>query len=152
MAARFHIRNRPGGPPGRLLPPRHDGQHTSAIVAGTMSAVVSSPLRKNILLSENRKVCSNPLHPALTGGRVAIVTNVGRGMRWTRALSIWRTTAPADGKVAWSWYPDADIKLAGSSAGDGGKKARLTRESAKETVKTIRAGKADCKRRTCGDW
>jgi len=25
---------------------------------------------------------------------------------------------------------------------DGGKKARLTRESAKETVKTIRAGKA----------
>jgi hypothetical protein len=27
-------------------------------------------------------------------------------------------------------------------AGDGGNKARLTRESAKETVKTIRAGKA----------
>jgi hypothetical protein len=27
-------------------------------------------------------------------------------------------------------------------AGDGGKKARFTRESAKETVKTIRAGNA----------
>jgi len=28
------------------------------------------------------------------------------------------------------------------SRGDGGKKARLTEESTKETVKTIRAGKA----------
>jgi hypothetical protein len=37
-------------------------------------------------------------------------------------------------------------------AGDGGNKARLTRESTKETVKTIRAGKAGHVRRTCGDY
>src|ERR1700761_2059548 len=37
-------------------------------------------------------------------------------------------------------------------AGDGGNKARLTRESAKETVKTNRAGKAGLFRRTCGDY
>jgi hypothetical protein len=36
-------------------------------------------------------------------------------------------------------------------AGDGGKKARLTRESAKETVKTIRAGNAGDVGSTCGD-
>src|SRR5579872_5022027 len=36
-------------------------------------------------------------------------------------------------------------------AGDGGKKARLTRESAKETVKTTRVGNAGCFRCTCGD-
>jgi len=37
-------------------------------------------------------------------------------------------------------------------AGDGGKKARLTRESAKETVKTIRAGNAGSFRCDRGDY
>jgi hypothetical protein len=35
---------------------------------------------------------------------------------------------------------------------DGGNKARLTKESAKETVKTTRAGNAGPIRRTCGDY
>ena len=35
---------------------------------------------------------------------------------------------------------------------DGGKKARFTRESSEETVKTIRAGNAGMFRRTCGDY
>jgi hypothetical protein len=35
--------------------------------------------------------------------------------------------------------------------GDGGKKARLTKESAKETVKTIRAGNAGIVSATCGE-
>jgi hypothetical protein len=50
-----------------------------------------------------------------------------------------------DGEVAWSWLPDAGVKLAMMSAhhasdvashhaDDGGKKARLTEEIAKETV------------------
>jgi len=42
--------------------------------------------------------------------------------------------------IARRWYQVIDN--ASHCAGDGGKKARLTRESAKETVKTIRAGKA----------
>jgi hypothetical protein len=48
-----------------------------------------------------------------------------------------RATLFADGEVAWSWRPDAGVKLATMlthRADDGGKKARLTRESAKETV------------------
>jgi hypothetical protein len=42
---------------------------------------------------------------------VRVVTNVGRGMRWTRWL---RKTndASADGEVVWSWRPDAGVKLA----------------------------------------
>jgi hypothetical protein len=40
----------------------------------------------------------------------------------------------ADGEVAWSWRPDAGVKLAKMLkrlAGDGGKKARFTGEIAK---------------------
>ncbi len=56
----------------------------------------------------------------------------------------------ADGKAVWSRHPDAGVKLATMlthRAGDGGKKARFTRESAEETVKTNRAGNAGCFRR-----
>jgi hypothetical protein len=39
--------------------------------------------------------------PAQTEGRFAIVTDVGQGMRWTRAAP--KTKAlPADGEVVWS--------------------------------------------------
>jgi len=37
------------------------------------------------------------------------------------------------------------------AAGDGGKKARFTKESMKETVKTIAQGRPGRFRRTCGD-
>ena len=36
----------------------------------------------------------------------------------------------ADGKGVWSWHPDAGVKLAVSPAGNGGKRAWLTEESA----------------------
>src|SRR5258708_28707331 len=39
--------------------------------------------------------------PPHTEGRFAIVTNVGRGMRWTRAVSLTNGTN-ADGEVVWS--------------------------------------------------
>ena len=45
-------------------------------------------------------------------GRFAIVTDVGRGMRWTRAARL-TNRADADGKAVWSWRPDAGVKLAG---------------------------------------
>jgi hypothetical protein len=43
-------------------------------------------------------------------GRIAIVTDVGHGMRWTRRR---RETsgAIADGEVVWSWRPDAGAKF-----------------------------------------
>jgi hypothetical protein len=58
------------------------------------------------------------LHPS--EGRIAIVTDVGWGMRWT--LWLRETSAGrADGKDAWSWHPDAGVKLAGDDpASDGG--------------------------------
>ena len=36
----------------------------------------------------------------------------------------------ADGESVWSWHPDAGVKSAMRSAGDGGQKARSTGESA----------------------
>src|SRR5262249_31636034 len=64
-----------------------------------------------------------------------------------------RTRPVADGEVVWSWLPDAGVKPAeDNSAGEGGKKARLTQESTKETVKTIARGKPDRSGWTCGDY
>ncbi|HLZ05198.1 MAG TPA: hypothetical protein VKR55_23995 [Bradyrhizobium sp.] len=52
-------------------------------------------------------------------GRIAIVTNVARD-----AMDAWAgltSLADADGEIAWSWHPDAGVKLAGDEpAGDGG--------------------------------
>jgi hypothetical protein len=46
-------------------------------------------------------------------------------MRWTRRARQ-TNVAGADGEVAWSWPPDAEVKFLGSKLlrGDGGKKAR----------------------------
>ena len=50
-----------------------------------------------------------PVPPPLEG-RIAIVTDVGSGMRWTRWCR--RTSdANADGKGVWSRHPDAGVKL-----------------------------------------
>jgi hypothetical protein len=47
-------------------------------------------------------------------GRLAIVTDVGHGMQWTRKRC--KTGgALADGEVAWSWHPDAGVKSAGDN-------------------------------------
>ena len=50
-------------------------------------------------------------------------------MRWTRMALL--TRAPeADGKDVWSRHPQAGVKFAPRSAGNGGKSAGLTEESA----------------------
>jgi len=51
-------------------------------------------------------------HPAsMKRGVRAIVTTRGAGMRWTRMARV--TNVPfADGEVAWSRPPDAEVKVA----------------------------------------
>jgi hypothetical protein len=62
--------------------------------------VFSSPRRK-ISLSVNQKLCFPPAVPPPQEGRIAIVTDVGSGMRWT--LMVRETNAPdADGEGVWS--------------------------------------------------
>jgi hypothetical protein len=51
-----------------------------------------------------------------------IVTNAGRDA--VDADAPITNGAEADGKNVWSWHPDAGIKFALGSAGDGGKRAR----------------------------
>jgi hypothetical protein len=52
-------------------------------------------------------------------GRFAIVTSVGRGMRWTRSDRMTCGTS-ADCEIVWSWRPWAGAKQAGDDpAGDG---------------------------------
>jgi hypothetical protein len=66
-------------------------------------------------------------------GALRIVTDVGRGMRWTRRCRQTSGTG-ADGEVVWFWRPDAGAKLMRSKLllrGDGGKKARFTGKSTK---------------------
>ena len=81
-----------------------------------------------------------PAHPASIGGALRIVTDVERGMRWTRGAA--RRTVLT--RTAKSCGPDIPTLMSSLrfSVGDGGKKARFTEEITKETVKTIRAGKA----------
>jgi hypothetical protein len=71
------------------------------------------------------------------------------------ALARDKTNAPeADGEVVWSRYPDADIKLARllwQSRWRWWQESPVTRESAKETVKTIRVRECRVNRRDRGD-
>jgi hypothetical protein len=99
-----------------------------------------------IPLYENQKTCICCGIPRPHEGRFAIVTDVGRGMRWTQeswAQSLRKTTgALADGEIVWSWPPDAEAKLAARSAGDGGKKARSPGRS-RISRKAIAQGRPD---------
>src|ERR1700737_1621426 len=72
---------------------------------------------------------SNPV-PLPFEGRFAIVTDVGCGMRWTQAVP--KTRALSCGRRSRVVLtPRRWCQVGGSnSAGDGGKKARLTGESA----------------------
>ena len=80
--------------------------------------------------------------PAHTKGRFAIVTNVGRGMQWTRAALLTRALVLRTAKPC---GPDAPT-LASSSreakllGGDGGKKARSPRRVRRKPLKPLRAG------------
>jgi hypothetical protein len=47
--------------------------------------------------------------PGPQEGRFAIVTSVGRGMRWTLAARA-ASAAEVDGEIVWSWRPWAGAK------------------------------------------
>src|SRR5882757_8250851 len=72
-------------------------------------------------------------HPAPEKeGRLAIVTDVGSGMRWTHIAGrncCATSDACADGEVVWSWRSDAGAKSAVRSADDGGNQAWSPRRS-----------------------
>src|SRR6266849_616985 len=60
--------------------------------------------------------------PGPQEGRIAIVTDVGQGMRWTRERRE-TSAAYADGEVVWSWRSNAGVKVVKTLSrltGDGG--------------------------------
>jgi len=98
---------------------------------------MSSPFRKNILLSPSGKSNLRLALSRLDKRGVRVVTNVGAGCDgrgWCRKTS----GAGADGEVVWSWRPDAGVKLAEFSAGDGGKKARSPGRARSKPLKPSR--------------
>jgi len=77
---------------------------------------MSSPSAKNVPLPFFRTMWSSLAIPPPHEGRIAIVTDVGRGMRWTLGLLSARTKAIlADGKGVWSWPPVAGVKPEGDN-------------------------------------
>jgi hypothetical protein len=62
---------------------------------------VSSARAKNISVFRKRKSLYGPPIPFSQEGRFAVVTSVGRGMRWTRQLQQTSVVA-AYGKIVWS--------------------------------------------------
>jgi hypothetical protein len=114
-----------------------------ALARRTDLPVVSSPPAKNNSFREQVETAIEGL-PSRASSRGAFRDRHGRWVRDAMDAGARLTGARfADGEVVWSRYPDADIKLAtmlSHRAGDGGKKARLTGESTKETVKTIARG------------
>src|SRR4029079_10011359 len=77
---------------------------------GQITENLSSPHPKNIPLSPSGKSAlpARPI-PRPQEGRIAIVTDVGCGMRWTRRRGR-RALLAAYGEVVWSWRPDAGVK------------------------------------------
>ena len=80
-----------------------------------------------------------PAIPAQHEGRFAIVTDVGQGMRWTQAVP--KTRALPCGRrsrVVLTPRRWRQVVAKKYPRGDGGKQSPVTRESAKQAVKTIR--------------
>jgi hypothetical protein len=106
---------------------------------------LSSPVAKNYLLPFEAKSPAYSVHPVPHEGRIAIVTDVGHGMRWTRQRrrAFWRgrTAQLADGEVVWFRRPDAGVKLRGAFRVATVTTKPVTEESTKETVKTIAQGR-----------
>jgi hypothetical protein len=90
----------------------HDGQSSHARHAQiARRANVSQPR----IVASSGKSAASSARLALNEGRIAIVTNVERGMRWTQGAernSCADERRLADGEVVWSWPPDAEAKLA----------------------------------------
>ena len=145
----------PRPPSPRVRDDLPDGQ-----ISARCARPVSSPLCKNISLGRLLEaVLLIPTVPPRIEGRIAIVTNVGCGMQWTRQRRKTSATDPpslklrrdwyqdhraafaetgADGEVVWSWHPDAGAKLAESSAGDGGNQARSPGRARRKPLKPLR--------------
>jgi hypothetical protein len=121
----INVFSRPCRPAYRLILP-----------GGQISKILSIPICKNILIFRNpNQVYIHCVHP--TEGRIAIVTDAGLdAMDADSALDelCWPRTAKSCG-------PDTLTPVSSwrrQTADDGGKRARLTGESTKETVKPLR--------------
>src|SRR5262249_17016089 len=75
------------------------------------------------------------LHDGLVHLVLAIVTDVGCGMRWTlgmfSAFSRADESILADGEIVWCWRPDAGVKFGGDDRGIKAGRAGGTRISRK---------------------
>ena len=100
---------------------------------------VQSLSKKFFALPVGQIISTSPRRLVSQEGRLAIVTKRGAGCGGRGGAAT--NAQPADGKVVWSWSPDAGIKLAETtSAGDGGKKARSPRRSRRKPLKPLARG------------
>ena len=105
---------------------------------------VQSLSKKFFALPVGQIISTSPRRLVSQEGRLAIVTKRGAGCGGRGGAAT--NAQPADGKVVWSWSPDAGIKLAETtSAGDGGKKARSPRRSRRKPLKPLRG---ECRAKT----
>jgi hypothetical protein len=65
------------------------------------TAVAASPLSKISACPDGQITFRSPRVSCPQEGRIAIVTNVGRGMRWTE-VALKTSAPPPDGEVVWS--------------------------------------------------
>jgi hypothetical protein len=84
------------------------------------------------------------LVPPPSEGRIAIVTDVGSGMRWTPRDRKTSETG-ADGEIVWSWRPDAGVKLCETFIERRWLKSPVHRgEREDKPLKPIAQGMPDC--------
>jgi hypothetical protein len=84
----------------------------------------------------------SPAIPSHTEGRFAIVTDVGRGMRWTRMALL--TKAPFRGRRSRVVLTPRRWRQVGgvNSVGDGGKQARSPGRARRKPLKPLACGNA----------
>ena len=94
------------------------------------------PFPENIFCFSETKITYMSTRPVPLKGRFAIVTDAGRDA--VDADALLTNGAEADGKGVWFWHPDAGVKSARRSAGDGGQQARSTGKITKQPLKPLR--------------
>ena len=107
---------------------------------GVMRNLPVVPLcRRRAVLLETPNQHHPSCIPPHQEGRIAIVTDVERGMRWTQRCRE-TSDAEADGKDVWSWRPDAGAKFLRSKLlrDDGGKRARSPGRARYKPLKPLR--------------
>ena len=122
LALRHHVSRQLGKMPSASLDsslPSRKGRPLEGRVicpTGSFSEILSSPPGKNISLYVFRKSEVWCPRPASTGGALRDRHDTRGGMRWT----LWRRARwsrvderrRCGRKIAWSWPPDAEVKLA----------------------------------------